>query len=111
MAAERLHTNIRTQLREDPVSNEHLSIQSDPNWTLDLDGLLHHLGQIYVLNTNNLQLHVLQYSHDHSLAGHFGQTKTLHQVQQHYFWPGLPVHVKDYCRSCTTCSQAKTMHH
>ena len=28
--------------------------KSDLNWTLDLDGLLHHLGQIYVLNTNSL---------------------------------------------------------
>src|SRR5882724_511775 len=31
---------------------------------------------IYVPNSGNLQLRVLQYSHDHPLAGHFGQTKT-----------------------------------
>src|SRR5882724_11870541 len=99
------------QLREDSVSKEHLAIQSDLNWSLDPDGLLCHLGRIYVLNTDNLQLRVLQYSHDHPLEGHFGQTKMLHQVQQHYFWPGLPVYVKDYCRSCTICSQAKPMHH
>ena len=35
----------------------------------------------------------------------------LHQVRQHYFWPGLPIHVKDYWRSCTTCSQAKPVCH
>src|SRR5882724_1449073 len=33
------------------------------------------------------------------------------QVRQNYFWPGLPIYVKDYCRSCTTCSQAKPVHH
>src|SRR5882724_11825617 len=35
----------------------------------------------------------------------------LYQVRQHYFWHGLPVYVKDYCRSCTTCSQAKPVRH
>src|SRR5882724_12547324 len=99
------------QLREDSVSKEHLAIQSDLNWSLDPDGLLCHLGWIFVPNTDSLQLCVLQYSHDHPLAGHFGQTKMLHQVRQHYFWPGLPIYVKDYCRSCTTCSQAKPMCH
>src|SRR5882724_6950558 len=54
--------------------------QSDPSWTLDPDGLLCHLRCIYVPNSGNLRLRVLQYSHDHPLAGHFGQTKTLHQV-------------------------------
>src|SRR5882724_7673208 len=29
----------------------------------------------------------------------------------HYYWPGLPVYVKDYCKLCITCSCAKPMHH
>ena len=28
-----------------------------------------------------------------------------------YAWPGLPVYVKDYCKSCTTCSCAKPVCH
>src|SRR5882672_7776343 len=104
---ERLHSDICSQLRDDPTSEEHLNNQSDPSWTLNPDGLLRHLRCIYVLNSGNLQLCVLQYSHDHPLAGHFGQMKTLHQVQMHYYWSGLPVFVKDYCKSCTTCSHAK----
>src|SRR5882724_9628111 len=46
-----------------------------------------------------------------SLAGHFSQTKTLHQVRMHYYWPRLPVFVKDYCKSYTICSHAKPVHH
>src|SRR5467141_3941898 len=111
MDAERLHSDIRSQLREDPTSEEHLNNQSDPSWTLDPDGLLRHLRRIYVPNSGNLRLRVLQYSHDHPLAGHFGQTKTLHQVCLHYYWPGLLSYVKDYCKSCTTCSHAKPVHH
>jgi len=34
----------------------------------------------------------------------FWSDETLHQVRMHYYWPGLPVFVKDYCKSCTICS-------
>src|SRR5882724_2482767 len=111
MDAERLHSDIWSQLRDDPISAEHPNNQSDPKWTLDPNGLLHHLGRIYVPNSGNLRLCVLQYSQDHPLAGHFGQTKTLHQVRMQYYWSGLPVYVKDYCKLCTTCSHAKPVHH
>src|SRR5882724_334301 len=111
MDAERLNSNIWSQLQEDPISTEHLDNQSDPKWTLDPDGLLCHLGCIYVLNSGNLQLHVLQYSHNHPLAGHFSQTKTLHQVCMQYYWSRLPVYIKDYCKSCTTCSCTKPVCH
>jgi len=35
MDAERLHSDIRSQLREDPISAEHLDNQSDPKWTFN----------------------------------------------------------------------------
>src|SRR5882672_7495309 len=111
MDAERLHSDIWSQLREDPTSEEHLNNQSDPSWTLDPDGLLRHLRSIYVPNSGNLRLCVLLYSHDNPLAGHFGQTKTLHQVRMHYYWSGLLSYVKDYCKSCITCSRAKPVCH
>jgi len=46
------------------------------------DGLLRHAGCIYIPDLGNLRLHVLQYqySHDHPLAGHYGQAKTLYLV-------------------------------
>src|SRR5882724_7210661 len=37
--------------------------------------------------------------------------KTLHQVCMHYYWHRLPSYIKDYCKSCTTCSHAKTVCH
>src|SRR5882672_4415571 len=107
MDAERLHSDIWSQLRDDPISAEHLNNQSDPKWTLDPDGLLCHLGHICIPNSGNLQLHVLQYLHNHPLAGHFGQTKTLHQVRMHYYLSGLPVYIKDYCKSCTSVPAPK----
>ena len=43
--------------------------------------------------------------------GILGQTKTLHTVHMHYYWPGLQAYVKDYCKLCTTCSRAKPVRH
>ncbi len=110
MDTERLHVNIKSQLQDDLVSAEHLDSRADPRWTLGPDGLLRHSGCIYV-SDSSLHLHVLQYSHDHPLAGHYGQSKTLYQVCFNYYWPGLPTYVKNYCKLCTICSCAKPMHH
>src|SRR6266481_1764613 len=73
-------------------------------------GLLRHSRHIYVPDSS-LCLHVLQYLHDHPLAGHYGQSKTRYQVRLNYYWPGLPTYVKNYCKSCTTCSCAKPVCH
>src|SRR6266481_1186669 len=110
MDTERLHADIKSQLRDDPVSAEHLDSRADPRWTLGPDGLLRHSRCIYVLDSR-LHLCVLQYSHDHPLAGHYGQSKTLYQVCLNYYWPGLLTYVKNYCKSCTICSRTKPMHH
>jgi len=61
-------------LWEDPISAEHLDNQSEP-WTLDPDGLLWNSGCMYIPDSRNLWLHVLQYSNNHPLAGHFSQTR------------------------------------
>ena len=111
MDEERLFSDIKSHLQDDPISAACLDNQSDPKWTVTSDGLLRYSARIYVPDHGNLRLRVLQYSHDHPLAGHFGQTKTLHTVRMQYAWPGLPVFIKDYCKSCTTCSRAKPVCH
>ena len=49
--------------------------------------------------------------HDHPLAGHFGQNRTLELIRHENTWPGLRTFVKDYVQSCTSCTRAKTPHH
>src|SRR6266481_1880825 len=111
MDAEQLHNNIRADLQSDPTALEHLSSTANPHWVTSPDGLLRCDDRIYVPDSRNLHLRVLQYSHDHLLSGHFGQTKTLYKVWRHYMWPGLPEFIKNYCKSCTTCSRAKPQRH
>src|SRR5258705_404174 len=49
--------------------------------------------------------------HNHTTAGHFGETKTTELIHHRYHWPGLKHMVKDYMRSCTSCAHTKAWHH
>jgi hypothetical protein len=77
MDIQQLHNDIRSSLTLDPLSSTHLPTPTAPNWTLDDSGLLRHHDRIYVPDTNDLRLRVLQYKHDHILSGHARQNKTL----------------------------------
>src|ERR1700731_4030368 len=88
-----LHEDIWSGLSLDPVIAPILedlrSNSTDPKWSMDNDGLLRECGRIYVLDINNLRLRILHVRHDHLLARHFGQTKTMALVFRDYTWPKL----------------------
>ena len=79
MDSEKLLTDIKTHQATDNEATKHLN-DTDLRWTKLVDGLVRHDGRIYVPDTGNLQLRILQYKHDHPLSGHFGQNKTLASV-------------------------------
>jgi len=110
-----LHEDIWSGLSLDPVIApilEDLCLNSvDLKWSMDNDGLLCKCGRIYVPDVNNLRLHILHARHDHLLAGHFGQTKTMALVFRDYTWPKLRGFVLDFCKSCTTCGRVKAPWH
>jgi len=76
-----------------------------PNGLLLLD------NRIYVLSASNLHTCILQYNHDHILARHFGQNRTLELVHCRYFWPSLYTDVQQFCKFCVTCMQFKPQRH
>jgi hypothetical protein len=84
---------------------------SDPRLTMDSKGLLHKDGRIFVPDADDLQLRILKFKHDHILAGHFGQNKTLELVRREYTWPNLRTFVQDFCKSCATCAWSKAPRH
>ena len=53
---------------------------------------------MYVPNHLNLQLTLLQSSHNHHLAGHPGATKTTQMLQRKYYWPNI-LHDITQCRA------------
>ena len=43
----------------------------------------------------------------HELRGHQGPERTLAQLQERCFWPGMSADVFNHCRSCPRCQVAK----
>jgi len=111
MDVETLHSDILSALPSDPIAQVHLAGPPDSCWSTDEAGFLRLDGHIYVPDLDDLCLWVLQYRHNHPLAGHFGQNWTLELIRHEYTWPGLWTFVKDYVRSCTSCAGAKTSRH
>ena len=111
MDMETLHNNILSTLPSDPIAQVHLSDPPNSHWSVDEIGFLCLDGCVYVPDSDDLRLRVLQYRHDHPLSGHFGQNRTLELICCEYTWPGLQTFIKDYIWTCTACAQAKTPHH
>ena len=104
-----LHQNILSALPDDPIATKHIS--ADGQWSMNPNSLLLLDNRIYVLSASNLHICVLQYNHNHILARHFDQNKTLELVCHGYFWPSLCADVQQFCKSCVTCIQSKLQHH
>ena len=77
-----LHRDILLALSSDLIATKHISV--DSQWSMDLNSLLLLDNRIYILSAGDLYTHVLQYNHDHILAGHLGQNKTLELVCYRY---------------------------
>ena len=100
-----LHQDILLALPSDLIATKHIS--ADGQWSTDPNSLLLLDNRIYVLSAGNLHICILQYNHDHILAGYFGQNKTLELVHRGYFWLSLHADVQQFCKSCVTCMQSK----
>ena len=82
MDLDTLHQDILLALPSNPIATKH--IPADGQWSTNLNGLLLLDNRIYVPSASNLHTCVLQYNHDHILARHFGQNKTLELVYHGY---------------------------
>jgi len=79
MDVNQLHDDIRAAYASDLLTASQFLQPSDLKWTI-VDGLLCLNDQIYVPDVPDLRLRVLRNKHDHLLAGHFGQNKTLELI-------------------------------
>ena len=104
-----LHQDILSALPSDPIATKHIS--TDGWWSTDPNSLLLLDNRIYVPSAGSLRTCVLQYNHDHILARHFGQNKTLELVHHGYSWPSLCADIQQFCKSYVTCMRPKPQRH
>jgi len=82
-----------------------------PNqWSIS-KGLLYYKDRLFIPDNEDLQTLIAKSCADSTIAGHFGQEKTLEIITQDFYWKRIPDWVNDYVRSCTTCQQAKAPRH
>ena len=48
---------------------------------------------------------VLQVAHESPLAGHFSHRKTETKLKSEFFWPGMSMDIRNFCRSCDKCQR------
>jgi hypothetical protein len=71
------------------------------------DGYLFRENKLCIPKCSLRELLVLE-SHGGGLMGHFGVTKTLDILREHFFWPHMRKHVEKICANCITCKKAKS---
>ena len=54
---------------------------------------------------------VVREAHGGGIAGHFGITKTLSMLQEHFYWPKMLTDVQLVISRCATCQKAKATFH
>jgi hypothetical protein len=50
---------------------------------------------------------VLEAAHSSPLAGHFGDKRTSEAVKRRFWWPGMGVDIRLFCRACDVCGGRK----
>ena len=76
MDIKKLHSDIHSDL----IASAQLDSPS-PHWSINSEGFLLLNNKIYVPDTSNLRLQILQYKHDHPISGHFRQNQTMELVR------------------------------
>ncbi|XP_019059089.1 PREDICTED: uncharacterized protein LOC104822532 [Tarenaya hassleriana] len=71
------------------------------------EGYLFRENKLCVPNCSMRELLVRE-AHGGGLMGHFGITKTLSVLKEHFFWPHMKRDVEKICSGCITCKKAKS---
>src|SRR5258708_39243744 len=82
-----------------------------PEGWMEQDGHLLFHDHLYVPDEGMLCVQIICNHHDHTTAGHFGETKTMELIHRRYHWPCLKRLLKNYIRSCTSCARTKAQCH
>jgi len=106
----------------DPLEELVLTVQRHNEMTLNQwknahgievysDGLWWKNKALVIVGNDDLKREVLRCFHDYIAAGHPGIMKTLINIGQHYWWPGMKDFVTQYIKGCATCQMTKINTH
>ncbi|GJY15488.1 transposable element [Tanacetum coccineum] len=73
------------------------------NWK----GKLLYKGSVLCVPKMVERVHWMREAHTSKVAGHFGVTKTLQNLQRYVFWPRMHQDVNNFIKGCVLCSTSK----
>ncbi|XDV43806.1 hypothetical protein PO909_012211 [Leuciscus waleckii] len=68
---------------------------------------LHPMKRLKLYTPTAMKRSLMEYYHDHSMAGHLGMKKTIARLKHRFYWPKMSSDAKKYVASCTVCQFTK----
>ena len=72
------------------------------------NGWLRYRGSLYVPDSDELRLRIIQEHHDTALAGQLGWAKTFDPLDRGYYWNEMPKDVDRYVRNGHDCQRSRS---
>lgn len=91
-------TQLVATLTLNPNSKPHFSLQH---------GVLRYKGNIWIGNSPDLQLKIINEMHASPVGGHSGFPVTYRRIKQLFAWNGMKSQIKETLANCQICAQAK----
>ena len=102
---------LKEAQKQDNYANKIIkNITKHKNYLIKNDLLLHNPKRpVSYVPQGDIRRTILQVYHDTAVNGtHFGRNKTIHKIQQRYFWPSMYKDINNYIKSCVPCAQFNT---
>lgn len=84
--------------------------QSDPNFSINPEGLLTFMNRVYIPPDQELRKTILSEKHQTTYSCHPGETKMYRDLRERYWWPRMKSGIARFVAECLTCQQIKAEH-
>jgi hypothetical protein len=78
--------------------------------SIDKKGLLRFKNRLYIPDSTELKLTVLDEVHKKPYSGHPGYQKTIPALRKLFYWPNMKGEIEEYLARCQGCQQVKAEH-
>ena len=107
-------SSVKAAYADDPAALKLFRTATGPKQSLSYRtraGVLYYVAKgayrVYVPDAHGLRNKLLHDYHCAAIAGHYGASKVLVAMSQHYYWPCMPADVEAFVRACPVCQVCK----
>jgi hypothetical protein len=98
------YTKIMEELQSSTTNSD------KPDLSIDKNGLLRFKNIIYIPDSAELKITVLDEVHKKPYSGHPGYQKTIKTLRKLFYWPNMKGEIVEYLARCQDCQQVKVEH-